>query len=49
MAFRTEPAPLPFVPPLAWTIDEAARRYILFHLTEGQGARVEIRDTDRPA
>ncbi|MEU5415083.1 oxygenase MpaB family protein [Streptomyces clavifer] len=48
IAFREKLIPLPFVPPLAWTIDEAARQYILFYLTKGRGTRIEIPDTNRP-
>ena len=49
VAFREKLIPLPQVPPLAWTIDEAARQYILFYLTKGQGTRIEIPETNRPA
>ncbi|MFD7712954.1 oxygenase MpaB family protein [Streptomyces sp. NPDC059785] len=49
VAFREKLIPLPLVPPLAWTIDEAARQYILFYLTKGKGTRIEIPDTNRPA
>ncbi|MEU8654208.1 oxygenase MpaB family protein [Streptomyces sp. NPDC048737] len=48
VAFREKLIPLPMVPPLAWTIDEAARKYILFYLTKGQGTHIEIPDTNRP-
>ncbi|MEV6263524.1 oxygenase MpaB family protein [Streptomyces sp. NPDC051784] len=48
IAFREKLIPLPLVPPLAWTIDEAARQYILFYLTKGKGTRIEIPDTNRP-
>ncbi|MEU6537170.1 oxygenase MpaB family protein [Streptomyces sp. NPDC047000] len=48
VAFREKLIPLPLVPPLAWTIDEAARQYILFYLTKGQGTRIEIPETNRP-
>ncbi|MFD8520140.1 oxygenase MpaB family protein [Streptomyces capillispiralis] len=49
VAFREKLIPLPLVPPLAWTIDEAARQYILFYLTKGRGTHIEIPDTNRPA
>ncbi|MFC7811749.1 oxygenase MpaB family protein [Streptomyces olivaceus] len=49
VAFREKLIPLPLVPPLAWTIDEAARKYILFYLTKGQGTHIEIPETNRPA
>ncbi|MFH8346625.1 oxygenase MpaB family protein [Streptomyces sp. NPDC018045] len=48
VAFREKLIPLPLVPPLAWVIDEAARQYILFHLTKGRGTHIEIPETNRP-
>ncbi|MGW6316616.1 oxygenase MpaB family protein [Streptomyces sp. NPDC055099] len=48
VAFREKLIPLPLVPPLAWTLDEAARQYILFYLTKGRGTHIEIPDTNRP-
>ncbi|MFB8776733.1 oxygenase MpaB family protein [Streptomyces broussonetiae] len=48
VAYREKLIPLPLVPPLAWTIDEAARQYILFYLTKGRGTHIEIPDTNRP-
>ncbi|NUU22685.1 MAG: DUF2236 domain-containing protein [Streptomycetaceae bacterium] len=48
VAFREQLIPFPLVPPLAWTIDEAARRYILLYLTKGRDVRIEIPDTNRP-
>ncbi|MGH4030327.1 oxygenase MpaB family protein [Actinomycetota bacterium Odt1-20B] len=48
VAFRESLLPLPLVPPLAWTLDEAARQYILFYLTKGRGTHIEIPDTNRP-
>ncbi|MFE9680973.1 oxygenase MpaB family protein [Streptomyces sp. NPDC006285] len=48
VAFREKLIPLPMVPPLAWTIDEAIRQYILFYLTKGQGTHIEIPETNRP-
>ncbi|MEK8174296.1 oxygenase MpaB family protein [Streptomyces sp. M19] len=48
VAFREGVIELPLVPPLAWTIDEAVRQYVLFYLTKGQGTRIEIPDTNRP-
>ncbi|MFF8449857.1 oxygenase MpaB family protein [Streptomyces leeuwenhoekii] len=48
VAFREKLIPLPLVPPLAWTIDEAARQYILFYLTKGRGTHIDIPDTNRP-
>ena len=49
VAFREKLIPAPGVPPLAWTIDEAVRQYILFYLTKGQGTEIEIPDTNRPS
>ncbi|CAM5360563.1 oxygenase MpaB family protein [Streptomyces pilosus] len=46
--FREKLIPLPLVPPLAWTIDEAIRQYILFYLTKGRGTQIDIPDTNRP-
>jgi hypothetical protein len=48
VAFREKLIPLPLVPQLAWTIDEAVRRYIMFYLTKGRGVQIEIPDTNRP-
>ncbi|MER6677171.1 oxygenase MpaB family protein [Streptomyces sp. NPDC000983] len=49
VAYREGLIQLPLVPPLAWTVDEAARQYILFYLTKGKGTAIEIPDTNRPA
>ncbi|MEV4181488.1 oxygenase MpaB family protein [Streptosporangium canum] len=46
--FREGLIPLPLVPPVAWVIDEAARRYILFYLTKGKETKIEIPTTNRP-
>ncbi|MGW0917176.1 oxygenase MpaB family protein [Streptomyces sp. NPDC002784] len=48
VAFREKLIPFPLVPPLAWTIDEAARKYIMFYLTKGRGTSIVIPDTNRP-
>ncbi|NUS30529.1 MAG: DUF2236 domain-containing protein [Streptomyces sp.] len=48
VAFREKLIPLPLVPPLAWTIDEAARTYIMFFLTKGQGTSIALPETNRP-
>ncbi|MFI9833605.1 oxygenase MpaB family protein [Streptomyces sp. NPDC051913] len=48
VAFREKLIPLPLVPPLAWTIDEAARTYIMFFLTKGQGTSIVLPETNRP-
>ncbi|ANZ43236.1 Latex clearing protein [Lentzea guizhouensis] len=49
VGFREKLIPLPLVPQLAWTIDEAARRYIMFYLTKGREVHIEIPDTNRPS
>ncbi|ACZ87933.1 hypothetical protein Aros01_02996 [Streptosporangium roseum] len=46
--FREGLIPLPLVPQVAWVIDEAARRYILFYLTKGKETKIEIPTTNRP-
>ncbi len=33
---------LPYVPRVAWTIDEVLRQYILFYLTKGEETKIEI-------
>ncbi|EPH43135.1 oxygenase MpaB family protein [Streptomyces aurantiacus] len=49
VAFREGLIKLPLVPRIAWTIDEAARQYILFYLSKGREVHIEIPDTNRPA
>ncbi|GGS39826.1 oxygenase MpaB family protein [Streptomyces griseoviridis] len=49
VAFREKLIPLPLVPPLAWTIDEAVRQYILFYLTKGRGTSITLPETNRPS
>ncbi|GAA2673485.1 MULTISPECIES: oxygenase MpaB family protein [Actinosynnema] len=49
VAFRENLLPLPLVPPIAWTIDEALRRYIMFYLTKGRETHIEIPETNRPS
>ncbi|WP_049558261.1 oxygenase MpaB family protein [Nonomuraea sp. SBT364] len=46
--FREGLVPLPLVPEVAWVIDEAARRYIMFFLTKGAETKIEIPTTNRP-
>jgi hypothetical protein len=46
--FREGLIPLPLVPEVAWTIDEAVRQYILFYLTKGQETKIEIPEGNRP-
>ncbi|HET9139483.1 oxygenase MpaB family protein [Actinophytocola sp.] len=46
--FREGLIPLPLVPEIAWTVDEALRRYILFYLTKGQETKIVIPTGNRP-
>ncbi|OUC99980.1 hypothetical protein [Streptosporangium minutum] len=46
--FREGLIPLPLVPQVAWGIDGAARRYILFYLTKGKETKIETPTTNRP-
>ncbi|GAA4870028.1 oxygenase MpaB family protein [Saccharopolyspora cebuensis] len=46
--FREGLIPLPLVPEVAWTIDEALRQYILFYLTKGEETKIEIPTHNRP-
>jgi hypothetical protein len=47
--FREGLMPLPLVPEIAWTIDEALRQYILFYLTKGQETKIVIPTGNRPS
>ncbi len=47
--FREGLVPLPLVPEIAWTIDEALRKYILFYLTKGQETKIVIPTGNRPS
>lgn len=47
--FREGLIPLPLVPDIAWTIDEALRQYILFYLTKGQETKIVIPTGNRPS
>ncbi|MEV0118873.1 oxygenase MpaB family protein [Streptomyces sp. NPDC050844] len=49
VAFREGLIKLPLVPKIAWTIDEAARKYILFYLSKGRAIHLDIPDANRPA
>ncbi|MDI2027481.1 oxygenase MpaB family protein [Saccharopolyspora sp. TS4A08] len=46
--FREGLVPLPAVPEVAWTIDEALRQYILLYLTKGQETKIVIPTHNRP-
>ena len=45
--FREGLIPLPLVPALAWTVDEAVRQYILFFLTKGQETKIVMPEGNR--
>ncbi|MCE7003018.1 DUF2236 domain-containing protein [Kibdelosporangium philippinense] len=49
VALRENLTLLPLVPKIAWTIDEAVRKYILFYLSGGKQIDIEIPDTNRPS
>lgn len=47
--FREGLVPLPLVPEVAWTIDEALRQYIMFYLTKGKETKIVIPTGNRPS
>ncbi|QWF78594.1 oxygenase MpaB family protein [Amycolatopsis sp. CA-230715] len=47
--FREGLVPLPLVPEIAWTIDEALRQYILLYLTKGKETKIVIPTGNRPS
>jgi hypothetical protein len=49
VALRENTIPLPLVPEIAWTLDEAIRKYILFYLSGGKQIHIEIPDVNRPS
>ncbi len=49
IALRENLTPLPLVPKIAWTLDEAIRKYILFYLSGGEQISIEIPDANRPS
>ncbi|MEU8654209.1 oxygenase MpaB family protein [Streptomyces sp. NPDC048737] len=49
VAFREGLIPLPLVPEVAWTVEEAIRKFVLLFLAEGRGIHLEIPDTNRPS
>lgn len=49
VALRESLVPLPLVPQIAWTLDEAIRNYIEFYLGEGRTINIEIPDMNRPS
>lgn len=48
VALRESLIPLPLIPEIAWTIDEIARKYIMFYLGEGESISIEIPEGNRP-
>jgi len=49
VALREHLMPLPLVPEIAWTLDEAVRQYILFYLSGGEQISIEIPEGNRPS
>ncbi|MEU3948274.1 oxygenase MpaB family protein [Streptomyces sp. NPDC029526] len=48
VAFRESLIPLPLVPSIAWTLEEALRRFVLLFMSEGRPIHLEIPDANRP-
>ncbi|OIJ66015.1 oxygenase MpaB family protein [Streptomyces mangrovisoli] len=49
VAFREGLIPLPAIPAIAWTLEEALRQFVLLFLNEAQPIAISIPDTNRPA
>jgi hypothetical protein len=49
VALREKLIPLPLIPPIAWTIDEAIRKLLMFYLSEGKPVNIEIPVINRPS
>ncbi|MFH8800988.1 oxygenase MpaB family protein [Streptomyces sp. NPDC017936] len=49
VAFREGLIPLPGIPAIVWTLEEAIRRFVLLFLAEAQPIRIEIPDANRPS
>ncbi|MBP2326422.1 hypothetical protein JOF56_006807 [Kibdelosporangium banguiense] len=49
VALRENLIPLPLVPQITRTIDDAIRKYILFYLSGGRQINIEIPDMNRPS
>lgn len=49
MAFREGVIPFPGIPGIAWTVEEALRRFILLFLAEAKPISIEIPDMNRPS
>ncbi|WP_037619759.1 oxygenase MpaB family protein [Streptomyces aureus] len=48
VAFREGLIPLPAIPAVAWTLEEALRQFVLLFLNEAQPIAITIPDTNRP-
>jgi hypothetical protein len=48
VALREKLIPLPLIPPIAWTLDEAIRQLMMFYLSEGKPVDIVIPDVNRP-
>ncbi|PKT68940.1 DUF2236 domain-containing protein [Streptomyces populi] len=49
VAFREGLIPLPAIPAIAWTLEEALRRFVLVFLNEARPIAITIPDTNRPS
>ncbi|MFI8306348.1 oxygenase MpaB family protein [Streptomyces sp. NPDC085927] len=49
VAFREGLIPLPLIPSIAWTLEEALRRFVLLFMSEGRDIHLEIPDANRPS
>ncbi|MFE5243880.1 MULTISPECIES: oxygenase MpaB family protein [unclassified Streptomyces] len=49
VAFREGLIPLPAVPAVLWTLEEALRKFVLLFLAEGQPIAIDIPDVNRPS
>ncbi|MGW6684521.1 oxygenase MpaB family protein [[Kitasatospora] papulosa] len=49
VAFREGLIPLPAVPAVLWTLEEALRKFVLLFLSEGRRIAIDIPDVNRPS
>ncbi|MFD7714137.1 oxygenase MpaB family protein, partial [Streptomyces sp. NPDC059786] len=49
VAFREGLIPFPGIPAVAWTLEEALRKFVLLFLSEGQQIAIDLPDTNRPS
>ncbi|MGW1818496.1 oxygenase MpaB family protein [Streptomyces sp. NPDC002125] len=49
VAFREGLIPLPAVPAVLWTLEEALRKFVLLFLAEGRPISIDIPDVNRPS